>query len=81
MALRRIVRLYRSQLLPINLIKNGGITGEINAKKLLYVLASRARKNLHLVSEKMRGPFNFYNPQGKKPTPHLLEYIYEYDDL
>lgn len=55
--------------------------GEINAKKLLYVLASRARKNLHLVSEKMRGPFNFYNPQGKKPTPNLLEYIYEYDDL
>nr|WP_238794312.1 DUF4236 domain-containing protein [Acinetobacter baumannii] len=26
MALSRIVRFYRSQLLPINLIKNGGIT-------------------------------------------------------
>ncbi|MBJ9441597.1 ATP-dependent helicase [Acinetobacter baumannii] len=54
---------------------------DINAKMILYVLASRARKNLHLISEKMRGPFNSYNPEGKKPTPHLLEYVYQYDEL
>lgn len=55
--------------------------GENNAKKLLYVLASRARKNLHLVSEKMRNPHAYYAPLGKLPTPHLLEYVYEYDNL
>lgn len=51
--------------------------GYENAKKLLYVLASRARKNLHLISETSRG-INYYNPDGKSPTPNLLEYNYEY---
>lgn len=51
--------------------------GYENSKKLLYVLASRARKNLHLISETSRG-INYYNPEGKSPTPHLLEYNYEY---
>lgn len=52
-----------------------------SAKMMLYVLASRARKNLHLISEKKRGPFNRYTPDGKKPTPQLEDYSYEYDDL
>jgi len=51
--------------------------GYVNSKKLLYVLASRARKNLHLISETSRG-INYYNPNGKSPTHHLLEYNYEY---
>ncbi len=54
--------------------------GYENSKKLLYVLASRARKNLHLISETSRG-INHYNPDGKSPTPHLLEYDYEYSIL
>jgi len=54
--------------------------GYENSKKLLYVLASRARKNLHLISETSRG-INYYNPEGKSPTPHLLEYDYEYSSL
>ncbi|MCH7355909.1 ATP-dependent helicase [Acinetobacter sp. NIPH 1958] len=52
-----------------------------SAKMMLYVLASRARKNLHLISEKNRGPFNHYTPDGKKPTPQLEGYTYTYDDL
>jgi superfamily I DNA/RNA helicase len=54
--------------------------GYENAKKLLYVLASRARKNLHIISEYGRG-INQYNPNGKSPTPHLLEYQYQYDKV
>lgn len=52
-----------------------------NSKKLLYVLASRARKNLHIISEKNRGVHEFYAPEGKLPTPHLLEYKYNYTKL
>jgi superfamily I DNA/RNA helicase len=54
--------------------------GEANAKKLLYVLASRARKNLHIISEYGRG-VNRNNPGGKSPTPHLLEYKYQYSKV
>ena len=54
---------------------NNGIE---NSKKLLYVLASRARKNLHLISEKYRNVHKFYAPDGKPPTSHLLEYTYDY---
>lgn len=54
--------------------------GYENAKKLLYVLASRARKNLHIISEYGRG-INNYNPEGKSPTPHLLNYKYQYDNI
>jgi len=54
--------------------------GYENAKKLLYVLASRARKNLHIISEYGRG-INRYNTDGKFPTPHLLEYKYKYDEI
>jgi superfamily I DNA/RNA helicase len=54
--------------------------GYKNAKKLLYVLASRARKNLHIISEYGRG-VNRNNPGGKSPTPHLLEYKYQYNKI
>lgn len=54
--------------------------GYENAKKLLYVLASRARKNLHIISEYGRD-VSSYNPEGKSPTPHLLEYKYYYDNI
>ena len=54
--------------------------GDANAKKLLYVLASRARKNLHIISEYGRG-ITKYNQEGKSPTPHLIEYHYKYDTI
>ncbi len=54
--------------------------GLINSKKMLYVLASRARKYLHLVSESGR-QINRYNPHGLLPTSHLLEYEFEYCEL
>ncbi|MNQ13760.1 ATP-dependent DNA helicase UvrD1 [compost metagenome] len=52
--------------------------GIINSKKLLYVLASRARKNLHLISEKYRNVHRYHAPEGKPPTSHLIEYNYDY---
>jgi superfamily I DNA/RNA helicase len=52
--------------------------GVINSKKMLYVLASRARKHLHIISESGRN-INRYNPRGLQPTSHLVKYIYEYD--
>ncbi|MBM7616393.1 UvrD-helicase domain-containing protein [Alkaliphilus hydrothermalis] len=55
--------------------------GKINSKKLLYVLSSRARKNLHLICETGRNVHSYYRPYGLSPTPHLLEYKYEYDKL
>lgn len=57
---------------------NNGIE---NSKKLLYVLASRARKNLHLISEKYRNVHQYYAPEGKLPTSHLLEYTYAYSNI
>ncbi|MEO6177419.1 MAG: ATP-dependent helicase [Flavobacterium circumlabens] len=54
--------------------------GLVNSKKMLYVLASRARKYLHLVSESGR-QINRYNPYGLLPTSHLLEYEFEYCEL
>lgn len=53
--------------------------GNENSRKMLYVLASRARKNLHILSEKGRAINSYYAPEGKKPTPHLLNYDYEYN--
>ena len=47
---------------------------------MLYVLASRARKNLHLIAERMRNPHSYYAPNGKKPTSHLELYKYSYDN-
>lgn len=55
--------------------------GDENSRKMLYVLASRARKNLHIISEKGRAIHSHFAPEGKTPTPKLLEYKYEYDKL
>jgi DNA helicase-2/ATP-dependent DNA helicase PcrA len=50
-----------------------------SASKLLYVICSRARKNLHLISEKGRLK-NFGNPRPEYvPTNRLLSYGYNYD--
>lgn len=52
-----------------------------NSKKLLYVLASRARKNLHLISEKQRNVHWYHAPEGKLPTSHLVNYDFKYSDI
>ena len=56
------------------------VNGSENAKKLLYVIASRARKNLYLIAERER-----YYPYGTPPdeyqiTPHLSNYEYKYSN-
>ena len=52
--------------------------GVINSKKLLYVIASRARKNLYLIAERKR--FSRYGspPPEYKMTKHLIDYKYDY---
>lgn len=55
--------------------------GEINSKKLLYVLSSRARKNIHLISETGRNVHTFHRPYGLTPTQHLLDYQYKYNEI
>lgn len=52
--------------------------GDISASRLLYVIGSRARKNLHLFSEKgrARGRFNDYTPTNKLS---LLTFAYDTD--
>lgn len=57
---------------------NNGIE---NSKKLLYVLSSRARKNVHLISETGRNVHAFHRPYGLTPTQHLIDYKYDYDDI
>lgn len=48
-----------------------------SAMKLLYVICSRARKNLHLISERQRFNVRGYEYQ---PTPQLLNCRFNYDD-
>ncbi len=51
------------------------VHGDESAKKLLYVIASRARKNLHLISESGRGRGRF----GTYQTTEVLERLaYDY---
>ncbi len=51
-----------------------------NSRKLLYVIASRARKNLYLISERERFK-NFGSPPPEYAmTQHLRDYIYKYDE-
>jgi DNA helicase II / ATP-dependent DNA helicase PcrA len=54
--------------------------GLINSKKMLYVLASRARKHLHIISETGRN-VNWRNTSGLLPTSHLREYQFDYSDI
>lgn len=50
-----------------------------NSRKLLYVIASRARKNLYLIAERERFK-NFGNPPPEYiMTKHLRDYKYNYD--
>lgn len=53
------------------------VDGDVAASKLLYVLASRARRNLHLISEtgRSRGRRGDY-----APTEALLSCEFDYDD-
>ncbi|MDI3320459.1 UvrD-helicase domain-containing protein [Pinibacter soli] len=50
--------------------------GDETSKKMLYVLASRARKNLHIISE--TGRVNGRR-ENLLPTSHLKNYTYDYD--
>lgn len=54
--------------------------GLVNSKKMLYVLASRARKHLHIISETGRN-INRYNPSGLLPTSHLVTYQFDYSKV
>lgn len=50
--------------------------GSASAKKMLYVIGSRARKNLYLVSETGR---TRYGNDYYQPTRELLECVFKYD--
>jgi DNA helicase-2/ATP-dependent DNA helicase PcrA len=54
------------------------VNGDLSAQKMLYVLSSRARKNLHLFSEtdRSRGRYNVYYP-----TKVLAACAFDYDDV
>lgn len=52
--------------------------GDLNSKKMLYVLCSRARKHLHLISETGRNKHFSNNHEGSPPTPQLIGYDYPY---
>ncbi|MEC7291560.1 MAG: 3'-5' exonuclease, partial [Pseudomonadota bacterium] len=52
---------------------------ESAAKKMLYVIGSRARKNLHLISE--RGRQKGHNRGMYDTTKELLKRSYEYNDI
>ena len=54
------------------------VDGKTSAQKLLYVIGSRARKNLHLFSEtgRKRGRYDFY-----EPTLTLTACDFDYDDV
>ncbi|HBY4491530.1 TPA: ATP-dependent helicase, partial [Klebsiella pneumoniae] len=53
------------------------VNGHVAASKLLYVLSSRARKNLHLISEseRQRGRYSSYSA-----TELLAACIFNYDE-
>ena len=52
--------------------------GDVSARKMLYVVCSRARKNLYLISERerARGRYNQYSP-----TERLADCVFAYDDV
>jgi len=52
--------------------------GDVNSKKMLYVLCSRARKHLHLISESGSNKNYYNNYEGMPPTSHLNGYDYPY---
>jgi DNA helicase II / ATP-dependent DNA helicase PcrA len=54
------------------------LNGLETSKKMLYVIASRARKNLHLIAERER--FDFFGNEHII-TPHLRSYKYGYSKI
>lgn len=52
--------------------------GDESAQKMIYVVGSRARKNLHLFSEtgRSRGQYRFYGP-----TQRLAACDFDYDEI
>lgn len=63
------------------LVPNFNDTSEDSAKKLLYVIGSRARKNLHLISEK--GRMQGFSPnQTERTSTEVLQRVqFAYDDF
>lgn len=57
------------------------INGNNNSRKILYVLASRARKNLHIISERNRFGYNYGKKIELSPTQHLIDYNYDYSAM
>jgi DNA helicase II / ATP-dependent DNA helicase PcrA len=53
--------------------------GQESAMKLLYVIGSRARKNLHLISE--RGRVRQYKSDEYQVTHKLRECVFKYDQI
>lgn len=51
--------------------------GKESSKKLLYVICSRAKKHLHLISEE--GRIDKFKRQVRSATPVLSEYNFQYD--
>ena len=61
------------------LVPNFNDSSAGSAKKLLYVIGSRARKNLHLISE--RGRMDSYRSIERDSTEVLRCITHDYDDL
>ncbi|KQM79198.1 ATP-dependent DNA helicase [Pedobacter sp. Leaf216] len=55
------------------------VDGENSAKKLLYVIASRARLNLHMISERREKRFS-RPPRNMFSTNQLSGYVFGYDN-
>lgn len=63
------------------LVPNFNDTSVTSSKKLLYVIGSRARKNLHLISEKGR-MFGFGRYRAERQPTEVLSILpYKYDSL
>ncbi|HIF9364111.1 TPA: UvrD-helicase domain-containing protein [Photobacterium damselae] len=58
------------------LVPNFNDSSEESAKKLLYVIGSRARKNLHLISE--RGRMQGYSPRESTEVLQRVQFPYDH---
>ena len=56
-------------------------TSDASAKKLLYVIGSRARKNLHIISEKGRMTGYGQYKMERQPTEILNRLMFAYDPI
>lgn len=64
-----------------DLVPNFNDTSDESAKKLLYVIGSRARKYLHLISETKRMTGSGKWKREYKPTEILRQLMYTYDQM